>query len=208
MSFCVIGIGRFGYHVATTLAEHKMEVLAIDSNESIVASLRDKVTQAVCMRVSDEESLRNIDTAIVAMGENFAQSILITAILKQKLRVPSVICRAISGVHKDILQLIGADHVILPEQEMGVRLADKLSLTYSTFIRITKNFSISHMQPPEKFVGKTLNEIKLHTDYNVMCVGKQVQEDIVGMESHEKIEEGMTLVLAGDNKDLERVAQL
>ncbi len=171
MSFCVIGIGRFGYHVATTLASHKKDVLAIDSNESIIASLRDKVTQAVCMRVTDEESLRSvgvedIDTVIVAMGENFAQSILITALLKQKLHVPSVIARAISGMHKEILHLIGADHVVLPEQEMGVRLADKLSLTYSSFIRITENFSISHIQAPDKFIGKTLEELRL---YETIC---------------------------------------
>lgn len=213
MSFCVIGIGRFGYHVATTLSGHKKDVLAIDSNESIVASLRDKVTQAVCMRVTDEESLRSvgvedIDTVIVAMGENFAQSILITALLKQKLRVTSVIARAISDVHKDILHLIGADHVVLPEQEMGVRLADKLSLTYSSFIRITEHFSVSHLQAPDKFVDKTINEINLYDTYNVVCVGKKVDENIVKVDADEKITEGDILVLAGLNKHLERIAQL
>ena len=213
MKFCVIGIGRFGYHVATTLANHNMEVLAIDSNESIIASLRDKVTQAICMRVTDEDSLRNIgvediDTVIVAMGENFSQSILITALLKQKLRIPSVISRGISALHKDILQLIGADHVVLPEQEMGVRLADKLSLTYSSFIRITQHFSISHIQAPERFIGKTPQEIQFYNNYDVMCVGKKVEEDIVAIDPDEKIGEGDTLVFAGYNKNLERIAQL
>jgi len=213
MSFCVIGIGRFGYHVSTTLAHHNKDVMAIDSNESIISSIRDKVTHAVCMRVSDEESLRgigveDIDTAIVAMGENFAQSILITALLKQKLRIPSVICRAISGVHKDILQLIGADHVVMPEQEMGVRLADKLSLTYSSFIRITQHFSISHIQAPEQFVDKTPGDINFYDTYTVMCVGKKVGEDIVAIDADEKIEEGETLVFAGHNKHLERIAKM
>ena len=90
MKFCVIGLGRLGYQVAVTLAENGMEVMAVDSNEGIVASIRDKVTQAICMRVTDEASMRSIgvdemDTVIVAMGENFAQSILITALIKKKL---------------------------------------------------------------------------------------------------------------------------
>lgn len=88
MKFCVIGLGRFGEQIAITLAENGMEVLAIDSNESIVASVRDSVAQAVCMRVNDEASLRSIgvdemDVGIVAMGENFAQSVLVTTLLKR-----------------------------------------------------------------------------------------------------------------------------
>jgi trk system potassium uptake protein len=88
MKFCVIGVGRFGYHVATTLADNGMEVLAVDSNETVIASIRDKVTQAVCMRVTDEEALRSIgvdemDTVIVAMGENFAQSIFSNSSFKE-----------------------------------------------------------------------------------------------------------------------------
>ena len=81
MRFCVIGLGRFGYQVATVLGENGMEVMAIDSDESIVASIKDKVTQAICIRIKDESSLRSIgveemDTVIVAMGENFDQSVL------------------------------------------------------------------------------------------------------------------------------------
>ena len=111
MKFCVIGLGRLGYQLATGLAENGMEVMAVDSNESIIASIRDKVTQAICLRVTDEESLRNIgveemDTVIVATGENFAQSILITALLKKRLNMPKVITRAIDDLHKDILKLV------------------------------------------------------------------------------------------------------
>lgn len=213
MKFCVIGIGRFGYHVATKLAEHGMEVLAVDNNESIVASVRDKVTQAICMRVKDEESLRNIgieemDTVIVAMGENFAQSVLVTALLKQKLRIPSVIARAISGVHKDILGLIGADHVVLPEQEMGIRLADKLSLSFSSLIRISENFSISYLQTPDRFVGKTIQECEFEQKYHATCLGKREQEEIVTLEASYQIEAEDVLVFAGNNKDLEKLSKI
>jgi trk system potassium uptake protein len=131
MKFCVIGLGRFGYQVATGLSEHGQEIMAIDSNEAIVASIRDQVTHAICMRVTDEASLRSvgideINTVIVATGENFAESILITALLKKHLHTPRVIARAINDIHQEILNLVGADEIILPEKEIGMRLADSL----------------------------------------------------------------------------------
>ena len=117
MKFCVIGLGRFGYQVATVLSENGMEVLAIDSNESIVASIRDSVAHAIVMDVTDEASLRSvgvdeIDTVIVAMGEDTSESILITALLKKHLKTPYVITRAIDDIFNWILLLlVGADRM-------------------------------------------------------------------------------------------------
>jgi trk system potassium uptake protein TrkA len=213
MSFCIIGIGRFGYHVATTLGAHHKDVIAIDSSESIIASIRDKVTQAICMRVTDEESLRGIgveeiETVVVAMGENFAQSILVTALLKQKLKIPTVIARAISDVHKDILQLIGADHIVLPEQEMGTRLADKISLTYSNFIRITHKYSVSSMQAPDRFINQKVEKIKFSQQYRATLLGKKEGEQIIPIAPDYIIEEGDILAFGGRNKDLEKIARM
>jgi len=180
MKFCVIGLGRFGYKVATTLAENGMEVIGVDSNESIISSIRDDITQAVCMRVNDEEDLRSIgvdevDTVIVAMGENFAQSILVTALLKQKLRISNVITRSISLIHRDILKLIGADQVILPEQEVGQRLAETLSMPFNYFIKISNNFGISQLKIPDYYSGKSLNE--LEDIYNVKFIAIKINEN-------------------------------
>ncbi len=213
MKFCVIGVGRFGYNVATTLAEHGMDVIVIDSNETIIASIRDKVTQAIAMRVTDEESLRSVgveemDTVIVAMGENFAQSILTTALLKQKLKVPKVIVRSISGIHKDILTLIGADQVILPEREMGIRLADSLSLPFNALLRITPTFSISQITAPKKFVGKNLAALKLRDTYHVACIGKRVGEEIIPLENDYIIADRDILLFSGNNKDLDKISKL
>lgn len=213
MKFCVIGVGRFGYHVATTLADNGMEVLAVDSNESIIASIRDKVTQAICMRVSDEEALRSIgaeemDTVIVAMGENFAQSILVTALLKHRLKVPRVITRSISEIHRDILQIIGADQVILPEQEVGIKLADTLSLPFQTIMRISPNFSISQRKAPAKFVSKTVKELKIKSNYHVNCIGRKINDNVVIIEDDHKITEQDILLFSGDNKDLAKIAKL
>lgn len=212
MKFCVIGVGRFGFQVATTLAENGMEVLAVDSNESIIASIRDRVTHAICMRINDEQALRTIgiedmNTVIVAMGENFAQSILVTALLKQKLQARSIIARAVNEIHKEILQLVGADQVVLPEQEMGARLADMLSLPFKTIVRIGSDFAISEQQAPERFIGKTIKSLNLPETYNVQCLGKKT-DNIVATDPHEKIEDNDLLLLAGSQKDLNRIANL
>lgn len=212
MKFCVIGLGRFGYQVATVLAENGMEVLAVDSNESIIASIRDQVTQAICMRVTDETSLQSIgidemDTVIVAMGEDFAQSILITALLK-KLGIPNVIARAINEIHKDILTIVGANRVVLPEKEIGIRLADNLSSPFVDLIRVTKEFTISQIIAPKKFIGKTVQDLQLYTTYAVRCIGLKKDEEIVAIDPNYTIEQNDRLVFAGNHDALEEIANL
>jgi trk system potassium uptake protein len=215
MKFCVIGLGRFGYEVATTLADNGMEVLGVDADESIIASIRDQITQAVCMRVTDEASLRSIgvdemETVIVATGENFAQSILITALLKKRLSVPHVITRAINEIHKEILKLIGADEVILPEKEIGRRLADTLSSPFTDHIRLSDNFSISQLAAPKKFFNKQLSSLKLYENYKVYCIGirKQNQEEVQLSSPSYVIQEGDKLIFAGNNGNLKTLAKL
>jgi trk system potassium uptake protein len=132
MKFCVIGLGKFGYKVATTLTQNGMEVMAIDNDMDIISTIKDLVTHAICMKVTDESELRtigieHIDTVIVGIGEDFAQAVLITLLLKKRLGIKHVITRATSELHKEILQLIGADQVIMPEQEIGIRVANTLS---------------------------------------------------------------------------------
>ena len=211
MKFCVIGLGRFGYQLATVLAENGMEVLAIDSNESIVASIRDDVTQAICMRVQDEESLKSVgvgemDTVVVAMGENFAQSILVTALLKKKLGVSNIIARGINEIHKEILKLVGADRVILPEKEIGIRLADNLSSPFVDLMRLTHDFSISLIVAPRSFVGKTIRDLPLYKEFKVHCIGIKHDEQITPIDPNYVIEENDKLVCGGYTDDLKRMA--
>lgn len=213
MKFGVIGLGRFGNDVATLLAENGMEVLAVDDNESIVNSIRDYVTQAICMRITDETSLRSIgmdemDTVIVAMGENIAQSILITALLKKRLNIKKVITRAVSEIHKEILTLVGADQVILPEKEVGIHLADRLSSPFIDLVRITKNFSISQLIAPKKFVGKKVKDLELFDNYQVYCIGLNMSDDIVPIDPEYLIAAGDRLVFSGNRENLEMITKL
>lgn len=213
MKFCIIGLGRFGYHVATGLAENGMEVLAIDSNESIIASIRDHVTQAICMRVTDEASLRSVgvdemDTVVVAMGENFAQSILVTALLKKRLGIKRVIARAINDIHKEILHLTGADQVILPEREIGMRLADNLSTPFTELLRMSKDFSISLLDAPQTFIDQSPKSLDLYDVYNIYCIGVKKNDHITIMSPEYVIQRDDKLIFAGTNRDLERIAKL
>lgn len=209
MKFCVIGVGRFGYAVATTLSDRGMEVLAVDSNEHIIESIKDHVSQAICMEVTDEQSLISLgldgmDAIIVAVGEHFDQSILITAILKQNLKFPRVIVRSISDIHKKILQLIGADQIILPEKEIGTLLADNLSLRFESLAIITPQFSISKFNAPKKFVGKNIGAI--HEQFNVVCIGKEINGSLTPIEPKYIIQATDVLLLSGNNRDLDRIS--
>jgi trk system potassium uptake protein TrkA len=207
MKFCVIGLGRFGYQVATILAENGMEVLAVDSNEEIVNSISDLVTQAVCVHVTSEETLRSIgvdeiETVIVAIGELFSESILITALLKKRLGIKTVITRAITDIHKEILTLVGADRVILPEKEIGIRLADNLSSPFTDLIRLSKEFVISNIIPPARFIGKTIAELDLFNRHQVHCIGLKEREAIITAAPEYVIKEGDRLVVAGTREQV------
>jgi trk system potassium uptake protein TrkA len=149
-----------------------------------------------------------MDTVIVAMGENFAQSILITALLKKRLHIPRVITRAINEIHKEIVQLVGADEVILPEKEIGIRLADNLSASYSKLVRLTKNYSISQMVVPEALVGKTLESQDLYQKYQIKCIGVQVDDQTVSTDPKYVIKKNDKVIVAGENKHLEKISKL
>ena len=213
MKVCVIGLGRFGYSVATTLAEKKIEVLAIDENESIISSIRDSVTQAICMRVKIEEDLLSVgiedmDIVIVAMGEKFAESILITALLKKRLKIDRVITRSINTIHQEILQLIGADETIIPEQNVGIRIAERLSSPFQEFFRITNQFSMSQSPTPASFIGSTVEGLNLYKRYEVRCIGIKQEEDFISISPDYVIQENDVLLLAGKESDLKKIARL
>lgn len=212
MKFCVIGLGRFGNQLARTLSEQGMEVLAIDREESLIAAIRDKVTQAICMNVDSEESLRavgieDMDTVIVAMGEDFAQSILITALLKKHLHIPQVISRAVNKVHENILKLVGADRVVFPERDLGIRLAHNLSFSMAEFVQVSDKFAISEIKAPESFVGKTIEELKLRKSRHVMCIAVKKDGEITLISPDYVVTAEDNLILAGKNVNLADVAE-
>jgi len=210
MKFCIIGLGRFGYQVANSLADNGMDIVGVDMNESIIDSIKDKITQPICMKINDEEDLKSIgademDTVIVAMGD-FAQSILITALLKRKLNVPTVITRSISPIHKEILNLVGADQVVLPEQEVGKRLADTLSLPFKSLIQITPDFGISQIQAKESLVGTQAKDVE--DTYEVKCIAKKTNDEVLLISESYIIKAKDNLIISGNNRNLAKIAKL
>lgn len=211
MKFCIIGLGRFGYQLAESLSEAGMEVLGIDKDESIVASIRDKITQAVCMNITDEKALHTLgiedmDTVVIAMGENFAQSILITALLKKHLNIPKILSRATNKIHEDVLKLVGADVVVLPERDMGIKVAHKLSQPFIDLVNVTPTFAVTQIKTPKSFVGKTIAELQLKKSRNVSCIGvrksSDEEEKINLINQDYVITEDDHLFLAGETEDL------
>jgi trk system potassium uptake protein TrkA len=130
--FAVIGLGIFGVRVALTLMENQGEVIAIDKNRKPIEEIKDKVTVAVRLDATDEEALKlqgidKVDVAVVCIGEDFESNLLTTVLLK-RLGVKKVVSRASSPVQRQILDLVGADRVVSPEEEIAVKLAESLAL--------------------------------------------------------------------------------
>jgi trk system potassium uptake protein TrkA len=128
--FAVIGLGRFGASVAKTLAEKRQQVLAIDINEEKVQEFSEFVTQAVCIDATDEKALKavgikDVDVAIVSVGDDIEASILITLVLKE-IGIKEIITKAVTEEQGKVLEKIGANRIIFPERDMGIRLAASL----------------------------------------------------------------------------------
>lgn len=213
MKFCVIGIGHFGYEVATTLTENGIEVLAIDKDENRIEKIRDKVAQAICINIIDEGSLRTVgveemDGVIIGFGKNFADTATISRTLKQEFEHPLVIARTNSAIKSDILNLIGVDRVIRPEYYSAIRLADNLSSPFPTSVRYDAGFAVVQLAAPAKFINHTLAELDLLAKYQVHCIAVHRNQQTLTAQPTTVIQEHDTLFLAGKNSDLEPLAEL
>jgi trk system potassium uptake protein TrkA len=187
-TFAVIGLGRFGTAVATQLFNMGYEVLAIDNNMEKINMISDYVTRAVCGDAKDENVLktlgvRNCDCVVVSMGNNITDSVLITLTLKE-LGIKQVVCKAKDNQHKKILKKIGADRVIIPEHESGVKTAVSLvSDTFLDLINLSDEYSIADSVVPQSWVGKTISELSVRKKYgvNIVAIKNQLNDDDVNI---------------------------
>lgn len=213
MKFCVIGLGRFGYNLAIFLSEQGNEVLAVDKNEVLVGSIKDYVTQAICANVTDANTLLQIgledmQMVIVAVGEDFAQSTLITALLKKEIKTPFVLARAINSIHETVLRLVGADQVVLLEKEMAYKLAEKLSMPIGDVVHITNNFVTAQMKVNARFVGKSIKQMMAHKMQKISCVAVMKGKDLVLVSPEYIIMENDVLLFAGNKRSLSLLLDL
>ncbi|MBE3572805.1 MAG: TrkA family potassium uptake protein [Moorella humiferrea] len=211
--FAVIGLGRFGSSVARTLARMGHQVIAIDSDEAKVEALMNEVTTAIQADARDEEALkasgiRNVDVAVVAIGENVEANILVTLIVKE-MGIKCVVAKAINDLHGKVLAKIGADRVVYPERDMGVRVAHTLaSDNVLEHIDLSPEYSIVEIVAPAKAVGKTLGQLDLRAQHGVSVMAiKRNNQIIAAPGANDVVEEGDIMVLVGRNKALERLQE-
>ncbi|MFW6035808.1 MAG: potassium channel family protein [Halanaerobiales bacterium] len=209
--FIVVGLGRFGSSVARTLAENDYNVLAIDLDEERVQIIANEVTHAVEADATDEEALKtlgvgNFDVAIVSIGDNIHANILSTLILKE-LGVNYVVVKAQDNLHGKVLSKVGADRVVYPERDMGVRIAHNLiSSNVLDYIEFAPDYSIVEIITTSNMVGKTLAELELRGKFgvNVMAIKRGKNLNITPG-ANDKLLEGDVLIVMGKNDDLDKL---
>lgn len=212
----IIGLGRFGVSVARTLYTIGHDVLAIDTDEKIVQSVASEITHSIQADGTNETVLRelgigNFDIGIVAIGEAVEASVLSTILLK-KLGVAYVIARADNDLHGSILEKIGADKVVFPEQEMGERVAHVVTLTeVSYYMPLVPGYGVARMKTPEYLVGEKLADLgfgpKGKWEVAVVLIQRE-KEIIVTPSQQEIIRDDDILVVAGNNDNLEKLLQV
>lgn len=209
--FVVIGCGRFGQSVAIKLAELGSEVMVVDDNEEIIQSLSDKVTYAVQADATDENALkalgiRNFDVAIVTIGSDIQSSILVTLMVKE-LGVKHIVAKAQNPAHAKVLYKIGANRVVFPEKEMGVKIAKSLvSSNVLDLIDLAPEYSIVEIKMKEDWIGKSLVDINMRRQYQVSVIAiKRSDELDINVEPDRILMKNDVLVIVGNNSDIKKI---
>lgn len=179
--YMIIGCGRFGKAVAITLADLGHDVLVIDKDEDTINDISTKVTHAVVGDVMVEGTLEslgihNIDECVVAMGSNFEASLMSTVVAKEN-NVKTVIVKVRDKIHGNIVKKVGADRVIIPEKDSGIRLAYNISTSnILDYIELSDDFSIMEIKSPSLWVGKSLSELDIRNNFGVTVVAIKEEE--------------------------------
>ena len=214
--YAVIGLGKFGMTVATTLFKNGAEVIAIDNNSNLVEEATPKVSNAYKLDCTDEIALKQLqiqemDAVVLAIGQNIEVSILTTAILK-KLGVAYIVAKADNKLHAKILEIIGVQQVMIPEEQIGLQIAHTLlSHNVVKYLDLNTGHSIVEYLSPKSFIGKSLLELALPTEKGVNVIAIRSNKHFITEDGDNKIEniindlpgandvieEGDTLVLLG-----------
>jgi len=211
-TFGVIGLGRFGYYVARTLAQGGAEVIACDVDEEKVREISEYVSLAYVLDATDAKALKesgiaNVDTAVVSVGENIEASILIVVQLKE-LGVKEIVAKAVNPLHGKVLEKLGVDRVVYPEKEMAIRVAHSLLVgEFIEEIPIGEKHSLFELKAFDFMLGKTLRELDVRKRFGVSVLAiKRGENLIVNPVGDEKILPGDILVVLGTTEQLSTMA--
>ncbi|MEX2184165.1 MAG: TrkA family potassium uptake protein [Chloroflexota bacterium] len=210
-SVLVIGLGRFGSAAARELEQLGNEVLAIDRSETAVNDIAPDVTHAVQLDASDEDALRSVGAgefayAIVAISGSTEASIFATMALKN-LGVGHIIAKAATGLHGSILERVGADRVVYPEREMGIRAAHSIAIpSVVDYLDVAPRFGIVKVHPPASFVGRTLKDIDLPGRLQVSPIALRRGTEVTFNPHRDMVvAAGDELILMGSDDRLEQI---
>ena len=213
-SYVVIGLGLFGQALARQLCALGAEVLAMDIRSDLVQQVANDVTHAVVGDAQDKEVLRalgvrNMDCAVIAIGDDLAASVLITMNL-QELDVPYIVCKAHDETHRRVLEKLGVQRVVIPEQENAQRLGRSLhSHNVLEYIELSEDYGILEVPAPKSWVGKTLKGLNVRAKHSVNIIAVEGERGVnVSPPADYEIREKDILVVLGDNYSLEAVQKL
>lgn len=224
MQYIIIGLGNFGSTLGMQLTAMGHEVIAVDSSMEKVDAFKNEITHTICLDATELPALKTLplkdtDIVVIGIGEHFGASVMVTALFKQ-LNVKRIIARAISPIHQKVLEALGVDQIVRPEQESAERLAKKLELkgVIDSF-GLSEDYNIVEAIAPIRFVGKSIRDANIRNEYNVNILtilrpnkshkfwsSATQSKTVIGVVSAETvIEEGDVLVLYGLIKDIERM---
>lgn len=226
MKYIIIGLGNFGSSIAEKLTNLGHEVIGVDNEMHKVEAVKDKISYAICLNSTDTQAvsslpLKNTDVVIVCIGEDIAANIMTTALMK-KMNVTRLISRSISTLHETILEAMGIGEILRPEEESAERWVKKLTNAHLIdSFELSKGYSIIEAVVPDRYIGKSLQEIDLTKNFKVLVlttIKEIIEKNIIGIPRKVSNVQGVVnaktilekddiMVLYGKDVDIQRVLE-
>ena len=210
-TYAVFGLGRYGIAVARELVASGVEVVAVDLDEKIVNAAADELPICKCADITDPDVIRqlgiaNVDVVIIAMSNNLEASVMAVTLCKE-VGVKTVIAKSANEMHQRILNRVGADKVVLPEKESGIRLAKNLlSSGFVDMVSLAKNVSMIELDVKPEWVGKNLIELNLRKKYSINVVALRRADAVrVDIDPHAPLTEAEKLIVIANTERLARL---
>ena len=210
-TYAVFGLGRYGTAVAQELVENGMEVIAVDTNEQIVNAAASVLPICKCADITDPDvisqlGIANVDVVIVAMANNLEASVMAVTLCKEA-SVKTVVAKCANAMHQKILDRVGADQVVFPENESGIRLAKNLlSSGFVDMASLAKNVSIIELDVKPEWVGKNLIELNLRKKYSINVVALRKNETVsVDIDPHTPLMASDKLIVIANTEKLSKL---